>query len=200
MANSKLTKSLRNSIAAETKSVDQKHSTKATPQAKPAASSAVKPAVKDATVKAISAKATAKKAAAKPPVARKPAPSTAKSKATSSKGNLSKSAVSKSPTRAPAKAAAPKLADNLIAGLAHNKLHKIVETNYNFYGTYLENLQKINNNLHDYLNKLVEINNVNSLIKLNLSYLSSAPVRYQEMIAQNKNIFSDFFKFTLPKE
>src|SRR6185437_1947339 len=216
MANNKLTKSLRNSIAAETKSVDLLHGLDATPQNKQAKStSTAKP-------KANVAQVTKKSAIAKPAAAKVVAAKTPAKKSVLSKKPVSKAAntqnkqlAAKPKAKASVKAAVKKpnnasssaktnsfarLQDNLMAGIAHTKLHHLVETNYHLCETCLENLQKVNDNLHDYLNQLVEINNVNSLIKLNLSYLSAAPTRYQEMIAQNKNIFSNFFKFARPNE
>ncbi|MCE3267790.1 MAG: hypothetical protein K0R49_42 [Burkholderiales bacterium] len=193
MTNTKLTKSLRDSIAKETKSVDDQQDK--TSQAKSASIHQKKPAV-------VKPASSVKKSTTKD--ARKTATSIAKKSvqsANKNSQNLSKTNTSaKKSLEAVSNFASTKLANNMMTELAYDKLHKIVETNYNFYGICLENLQKVNNNLHDYLNQLVKVNNVNSLIKLNLDYLSSAPTRYQEMIAQNKNIFSDFFKFTLPKE
>jgi len=169
MANNKLTKSLRNSIAAETKNIDLLHGLD-THQTKKRATgtSTAKPKAKAAT----------KKPAKKHVLAKK---------------TISSSSAKTHP-------ATRLLQENMMVGLAHNKLHHLVETNYHICETCLENLQRVNNNLHDYLNQLVEINNVGSLIKLNLSYLSAVPTRCQEMIAQNKNIFSNFFKFANPQE
>ncbi len=180
MANTKLGKSLRNSIAAEAKKVGT-HNTSKTIQKKPV----------------VMAKPTKAKT------------TTAKPKAVNVKKatNMAAKAHKKHTTAAHHQAANQgttsahkakplfELPNNPMIGLAHNKLHNMVETHYNFCETCLENLQKVNDNMHDYLNQLVEINNVSSLIKLNLTYLSTAPTRYQEMIAQNKNIFGNFFKF-----
>jgi hypothetical protein len=84
--------------------------------------------------------------------------------------------------------------------LVHDKLHKLVERNYNLYTACLEHLQTTNDNIHDYLDKLVNVDSIDGLIKLNMSFLSSTPLSFQKMLAQNKNIFSDFFKFATTKE
>jgi len=186
--NNKLTKSLRNSIAAETKSIDLLHGLD-TPQTKQATkTSTAKPKTKVALA--------TKKSAKKRVLAKKTASQAAKQKIKSS----AKAAIKKTTSTSSAKThpATKLLQDNMMVGLAHNKLHHLVETNYHICETCLENLQRVNNNLHDYLNQLVEVNNVGSLIKLNLSYLSAVPTRCQEMIAQNKNIFSKFFEFAKP--
>lgn len=212
MANNKLNKSLRNSIAAETKSVDLQHSLDGIPENKQAVrTSAAKPKANVATTAtkkpAAAKEAAAKKTTQKPVLAKKTISkmANAKNKQTTAKA---KAKVTVNSAARPGQKPSPdtktnpfaKLQDNLAVELAHNKLHNLVETNYHLCETCLENLQRVNNNLHDYLNQLVEVKNVNSLIKLNLSYLSAAPTRYQEMIAQNKNIFSNFFKFARPNE
>jgi hypothetical protein len=173
MVNSKLTKSLRNSIAAEAKKVGANSASKT--------SKAAVKKLANTTTKTLKKRPTAKTTTTRRTAAH-PAPN-----------HAAASAAHKTKTFF-------ELPDNQMIGLAHNKLHHLVETNYYLCETCLENLQKVNNNLHDYLNQLVEINNVSSLIKLNLTYLSTAPTRYQEMIAQNKNIFSNFFKFAKVQE
>lgn len=178
MTTNNLNKSLRSSIAAEAKSVASRQQPAAAP---------LLPSNTDSKQQKTAAESAArpKKAAVKKPLA---TPKSVKAQAKAKPANHKKP--SQTNTRP----------DNLATTLAHDKLHHIVETNYHLYETYLENLQRINDNFHDYLNQLVEINNLNSLLKLNLSYLSSAPLRYQEMIAQNKSIFSEFFRFALPSE
>jgi hypothetical protein len=56
-------------------------------------------------------------------------------------------------------------------------------------------MKKANDHLHNYFKQLIEINDLDALIKLNLNYISLAPTRMQEVMAENKNLFSDFFKF-----
>lgn len=186
MANNKLTDSLRNSVAAESldKGINNKNLQSGQTNDSTTAPVSNIAGVKPATAKQVK-KTPTKKAAVKStttPLAQQAKPSNKPAAAS----NTAKSTT--------------KLPESFAASLTHKKLHNIVETNYHLCETYLENLQKASNSLHDYFNQLVEINNLNALIKLNLSYLSSAPTRFQEMIAQNKNIFSDFFKFANLKE
>ncbi|MCC2625620.1 MAG: hypothetical protein K0R14_1493 [Burkholderiales bacterium] len=189
MANNKLTKSLRNSIAAEAKKVGN-HVSGTTQAAKLAVvktKAAAKPKVAKAK-KSNNMAAKAKRAHAMP-------------KTTTTNMNKAKAVPQQAKAATAHKGTAPfSLPNNPMIGLAQDKLHYMVETNYNMCETCLENLQKVNDNLHDYLSQLVEINNVSSLIKLNLTYLSTAPTRYQEMIAQNKSILSNFFKFAKVEE
>jgi hypothetical protein len=191
----KISNSLRNSIAAESKSLDQRaNPTPQTAHTPATVAAAAKPAT-------VAATATKKIIEAKKPAA-KPATASA-AKATSQRKNpVHKAAAHKSANTSHRTSTAKisELPEGFVANLAHTKLHHILETHYHLCKTCLENMQKVNDNFHDYFNQLIEINDLSALIKLNLSYLSSAPTRFQEMIAQNKNIFSDFFKFARPDD
>ena len=187
MANNKLTNSLRNSIAAENQKIattsHSKHTTAPTATAE-VTSSAAKTSPNPV------AKAPAKRVIAKHVVTK-----TQKSASTRTKAENSHT----SPTSNKITTGI-KLPENFATALTHKKLHQIIETHYHLCETYLENLEKVNDSLHDYFNQLVEINNLSALVKLNLSYISAAPIRIQEMLAQNKSVFSDFFKFDKPEE
>lgn len=169
MTTGKITKSLRSSIAAEKQSVAKRSSQAA---GKPADVIIVPAPQKPQAIKKVNPVATAKKPA-----------------------SINQAAATTSTAKPMAKIA-PQTVTTTPSGKTQDKL---VETNYHVYETYMENLQIANENLQEYLEQLIKIKNLSELIKLNLDYITSTPLRYQKMLAQNKSIFSDFFKFTLPK-
>lgn len=80
-----------------------------------------------------------------------------------------------------------------------NSNAEITNYSHEFISSFLENLLVINDDLADYIKKLLDIKNVSNIHNVNLEFLTTLRKRQKELIDKNMQLTSQLEIFKLPK-
>jgi hypothetical protein len=77
-------------------------------------------------------------------------------------------------------------------------IDKLTDANHELLSACLDNLLEVNDDVSDYIKKIMKTDNLANIYQLNSEFITTLRKRQQEMIAKNMQIFGQFKGFKLP--